>query len=32
VKTNLVRVYSKRGAPDRTSAVTLAVERGYLRL
>jgi DNA-binding NarL/FixJ family response regulator len=32
VKTYLVRVYAKLGAPDRTSAVTLALERGYLRL
>jgi DNA-binding NarL/FixJ family response regulator len=32
VKTYLVRVFGKLGAPDRTSAVTLAIERGYLRL
>ncbi|MFM2197296.1 MAG: hypothetical protein RLZZ505_728 [Verrucomicrobiota bacterium] len=32
VKTYLVRVYTKLGAPDRASAVTLAIERGYLRL
>jgi DNA-binding NarL/FixJ family response regulator len=32
VKTYLVRVNAKLGAPDRTRAVTLAIERGYLRL
>ena len=32
VKTYLVRVSAKLGAHDRTSAVTLAIERGYLRL
>ena len=32
VKTYIVRLLAKLGAPDRTRAVTLAIERGYLRL
>lgn len=30
VKTHLVRVFDKLGVGDRTRAVTLAIERGYL--
>ena len=32
VKTHLKHLLSKLGAPDRTRAVTLALERGFLRL
>lgn len=32
VKTYIVRLLAKLGAPDRTRAVTIALERGYLRL
>jgi DNA-binding NarL/FixJ family response regulator len=32
VKTYIVRMLAKLGAPDRTRAVTMALELGYLRL
>jgi DNA-binding NarL/FixJ family response regulator len=32
VKTYITRMLAKLGAPDRTRAVTMALERGYLRL
>ena len=32
VKTHLVHVFSKLGVTDRTAAVTVAVERGLIRL
>jgi DNA-binding NarL/FixJ family response regulator len=32
VKTHLLRVFSKLGVDDRTAAVTVALERGIIRL
>jgi DNA-binding NarL/FixJ family response regulator len=32
VKTHLIHIYSKLGVSDRTSAVTVALEKGILRL
>jgi ATP/maltotriose-dependent transcriptional regulator MalT len=32
VKTHLARIYGKLGVGDRTAAVTMALERGILRL
>ena len=32
VKTHLLRIFSKLGVDDRTAAVTVALERGIIRL
>ena len=32
VKTHLVRIFDKLGVTDRTAAVTVALERGIMRL
>jgi ATP/maltotriose-dependent transcriptional regulator MalT len=32
VKTHLIHIFGKLGVSDRTAAVTLALERGILRL
>lgn len=32
VKSHLVRIYRRLGVPDRTAAVTVAIERGLIRL
>lgn len=32
VKSHLIRIFGKLGVADRTAAVTVAIERGLLRL
>ena len=32
IKTHLIHIFSKLGVDDRTAAVTMALERGILRL